>query len=457
MLSHFHAAKKALSRGTLSCHKADQLTKDTEANLQNAIHLQQHITHLREALHAQIHTLSLLAHTFRGEARAGQTLFDGTLRELDGLDGQLNTALAMLKRARLPRVLVQPSAQQLESVSSGSSLETGNSAITRSKTLFDFADDQGIEQLKGGLRQAVDDLQESQEQLASLYATFDGHVRALDKTLALLPTDPILLLPQISQSHRQGDALSLSATAETCRAQQAEHLVSLAELLLSLSQHYDHTQTLSTSSAALPQDARAELREVVEEDAVQLEDVLAEMDERVVDLEEDLTFVTNHVAALQQVTQQLEEAFSVFEALDIDTPVHTLDDIRATRTTREMTLDMRREQLLGLAEQFTQFSRSYDALLLEIDRRAQHDAAVDALMEQTQRQLEQLQQQEMAERAAFLSMHGASLPEDIWHGIRDSPAGWVMQREQDAQTTPVLSQSVLQAARSRHAQWSQSR
>ncbi|CCG81354.1 Autophagy-related protein 17 [Taphrina deformans PYCC 5710] len=444
---HYSAAKQALSRGNTICEHAHELSKETESSLASAAAIAAQIRFLRDALQDQLQILQTIASQIVKEEEKYQVSFTSALTDLDVLDGSLNNVLERLKTT--------PVAKELRTQLPGD--VTGSSQNARSTdTLFDFADDTAIESLKGQLRQVVDDMQENQENLDQFRSGYVSTLAELDKACSTLPDLPDLPLSSTSpatvsqkSAPTKRSPLSMSVVTKGYTKQQEDHINEMAGLLLSLSKHYDHASTLLKSESTLPMDELEELHSIVEHDAQQLEDVILELDERVVDLEADVALVKAHINICVSVQGITVELFSRFEALDVDSVTTNLVRLRKDRGQTDERLDELREQLVALASHYAAFSQSYDALLIEVDRRVKYENTVSNFLAQTRQTLARIAQEESARREDFIHDHGDTLPGDIWPGIRHQPVTYDFDFGDAMQQTPKLPESLISSARNR--------
>lgn len=443
MYEYYSAAKKALATGTASCHAADELSKQTESMLEHASVVVSQIAALRDSLELQFHDLESIAVRLRTEEDAIRLEFDGTLRELDLMDGELNLSLERLRTTHLPAALC-----------GGSSADGTNSNVTP-KSLFEFADDAAVEALKGQLRQVIDDMQEGQEELAGVVVRHEHIVHSLEKILAVTPSIPVLALCRTACQDSRSTPYSasrkvpsLSVVAKSYKTGQAEHLHQMADLLVQLSLHYDHSCTLFRSETTLFADELQELQGIVENDARQLEDVLSELEECLVDLEEDINEVKTFLSVLIETQDSLIAAFKDFEVVDLDELEVNLKMFRKKRSTTNSSLDMFRQQLVGLSSHYLAFSHSYDSLLLEIDRRVKYEAGVAKFIQQTEQSFSRLMHDEMQKREQFVKDHGDTLPGDIWAGITDRPSE-IQVVANELHTTPILPEVLIESVLTR--------
>lgn len=445
MYDHYTTAKRALGKANDVCQTAHEWARQTEERLESVIELDSQQTYLRDSLRQQLLTLQQISSQARIEEQRSKGDLDTTLGELDAHDSDLNQALQVLRHTEIAKELGHGKASQCHK---SEIAEMGN-------TLYDFADASAVEALRGQLRQMIDDIQELQETLTLSNAGLACEVHKLDMLMANLPQTPGLQDPSVTSLSREDisalhspSSKNLSEVSAEYKILHEEHLHQMADLLVSLSQHYDHSFTLFKEESSLPPDEIAELQSVVEHDAAQLDDVLTELDERSLELEDDFKLVENHLSTSRSDLVALKAAFRAFEEFDIDSFAKTLINVREDTDIAQDKLDVLRQQLRGLTNHYRGFAVSYDALLLEVERRARYDATIATLLAQTNQTLHRLASEEEEKRDQFVHQHGDTLPGDIWSGITERPVTYDIDILGEG-TIPNLPAAMIEAARRR--------
>lgn len=442
MYGYYDSAKKALSKGTALCKQANESAMQTAAKLRQAAEITEQLLYMRTSLDDQVSLLKQIADQILEEEKTYSLEFDGTIRELDMLDDELNESLQQLDTMSLPKVLL-PSDAPTDGQATGD--------ITQSKSLLAFADDAAVENLKGQLRQVVEDMHMSKETGATYLKAYDQTVSAFDRMLAALPEIPKLSVRrQLANLESKNQiAITLSASKGIYTKQQEEHLQEMTALLLSLSQHYDNSCTLLKADASLLPEELEELQSVVLNDADQLGDVLAELDERVGELEEDVKNLDRYMERCSLVLESSLDVFKSLEEFKTDELEDSITRARKARADTAQRLEILKDQMARLSDHYQAFQSSYHSLLLEIDRRAKYEASVTAFFEETRQTLEALAIAENEKREQFKHEHGDTLPSDIWSGITAKPALYDLESLLEASSTPRLPRDLIATARSK--------
>ncbi|BFZ53402.1 hypothetical protein PYCC9005_000425 [Savitreella phatthalungensis] len=455
LYDQYNAAKRALATSNDACRRAEKLAKETADALAGAGHLLKQCGGLRRALeeqHAALsnhHDSSLLA-----DKRESEQDFDTLLEELDRADGELNSALAILRSTALP--------DALDDAPQSSPSPAGQ------KTLFEFADDQAIESLRHDLRDTIDDMHDAHQELQEILKDYLTAVKQFRSAIDSVPPTPLLEPPARLPQERHDAAYDLhrssqrsassSATSSSQPAASAQiggsataltdsgrpialsssqilaiysrsqnrHLDQMAALLLSLSQHFDHCALLirdgsDPSMPQLPPDEIVELQEVVAEDAANLDDVTSEVDARLAAIEMDCERARSHIASLEQVRDVLTSVQRDNAQLNITLHADRLNGSADRRAAVREDICSLRDSLNGLTDHYTRFGHAFDALCVEVDRRRRYELSISALLAGTRTTAAQLAAQERLRRSTFLERYAPHLPSDIWRGISRPP------------------------------------
>ena len=101
-----------------------------------------------------------------------------------------------------------------------------------------------------------------------------------------------------------------------------------------------------------------------------------------------------------------------------------------------------------LCEMYESFLTAYDGMIVEAARRKTVRKRMEKVVQEAQKQLDQLYQDDMAEREHFRSEQGEYLPSDIWHGLDVMPAQFGFQRlnEEGLSSIPDLPKEAVAGA-----------
>jgi len=84
------------------------------------------------------------------------------------------------------------------------------------------------------------------------------------------------------------------------------------------------------------------------------------------------------------------------------------------------------ETLLTLRSAYESYQMSYNALVLEMDRRKRYQDTMHTVVQEMRERLDRLREDEIISREAFYSAHSASIPDDLCLAISNLPQTFVI-------------------------------
>ena len=249
-------------------------------------------------------------------------------------------------------------------------------------------------------------------------------------------------LPTLSPS---SDSLqhSKSQTYSTHPEKQDYHAHHLALLLTSLAQHYDQTSSaLKEHESPLGQISNIdpETLEILSRDANEVTEVLEEMEHHVREIEHSSDILQTHSQNVQDTYFNITITFTQIEEYGKSRlPIHltSVRDFESRAAVHREHIQTLKQGMFDLVQYYTNFSSAYMALLVEVRRRTEAQVHTSLLVNKIAAELSSLFEQEVKARQAFMDLHAAFLPQDLWNGIVDPPTRAVIQMEEGG-TLPVL-------------------
>lgn len=301
---------------------------------------------------------------------------------------------------------------------------------------------------------------------------FDDDLRAIAKILnsSASPTPSKSPTDSTSQHPPNPPILDLLAAL-------TDHSHSMAEHLASLTHHFDMCVTavrITEGGTALARRKAAE--DSGGADAVSISGVIAEQETNVEDLDpeekaeivqvvmQDAPEVEEVVADLNVEMQQMDIEFvQLKDQADhvragyaaVTQAFHVLEDIGsrlsgyiAAETEFAERWEAEKEGIVArLAEMeslrdfYEGYSSAYDSLILEVERRRAVDEKIQAVWRKAKEQVDKMIESDWRDREAFRSEVGEYLPTDLWVGMSGPLRRWevVRAREQDREDEGELS------------------
>lgn len=438
LVSHFVSAKRSLA----SIHqvwRANEVVTQARQLLEVDAVLTSKIAFLRRGLDEQTKTLRTLRYGVDLVGVEGHDEFKELLANLDESSQHLHNTLQFLKETPIHSTLQPPGTPQ--------------------KYLFDFIDSSSVDDLEASLRACIDRTNEADSSLAETIDAFGASLARLDDALDACPPPPEPSPSPLPSSFRQLEA----------------HATETASLLQSLVRHYDlcvtalkHTEggneaaTRATSDesplpssndlphdldpnlhvnldqldldvASLRPDApppppmteteRADMLAVLANDAAEVDDVVAEIRDRVSDMEALAAEMAGHIEGLQVSYTAHLQAFRVMVDVGKEVPEHLVGcrTFQARWGEEKTKIEEGMLALEGLREFYDGFLDAYDGLLVEVDRRRSVRIKMEVIAREALQKIERLYEDDLAARNTFHITQGEHLPSDIWPGLVDPP------------------------------------
>lgn len=353
---------------------------------------------------------------------------------------------------------------------------------TPQKHLYDFIDSTTVSNLEGTLRDCIDRYNDASATLGESTDAFDTSLDNLHSSIENVPSTPATTsspspIPSLYH-HLEG------------------HAKEAAQAFQGLVQHYDmcvtalrHTEggsaavTLATGDepsqsgdefAAPPEpiseEERLEMLNVLQKDAREVDEVVAEIRERGSEMTFLLTQIENHINHLRNEASALSSILQMIAQITAEVRSHVL----TSRTFHGSWLDDTRPTLLNGIEEWEQqrefyerFDLAYAELLVEVSSRRRRHEKAKRKAEEAQKEMDRLFTEDERAREQFALAQGNYLPLDIWPGLRDAPRQYEvravvadMQDDDDfseevaakghiAQSIPQLGRNVVERALTR--------
>ncbi|KAF4542661.1 Kinase activator [Lasiodiplodia theobromae] len=457
LVAHFVNAKRSLA----SIHhvwRANEVVTQARQLLEVDAVLTSKIVFLRRGLEDQTKTLRTLRYGVDLVGVEGHDEFKEMLTSLDESSHHLHNTLHLLKETPIHSTLQPPGTPQ--------------------KYLFDFIDSSSVDDLEASLRACIDRTNEADSALAETIDAFGASLARLDDAIDTCPPPPDPSPSPLPPSFRQLEG----------------HATETASLLQSLVRHYDlcvtalkHTEggneaatraasdesplpsshdlphdldpnlhvnldQLDIDVASLRPDApppppmteaeRADMLAVLANDAAEVDDVVAEIRDRVSDMEALAGEMAGHIEALQASYSAHLQAFRLMADVGKEVPEYLAScrTFQARWGEEKTKIEEGMLALEGLREFYDGFLDAYDGLLVEVDRRRQVRIKMEIIAREALKKIERLHEDDLAARNTFHVMQGEHLPSDIWPGLVDPPPRYdiVVSSDRDAAPSATM-------------------
>lgn len=448
LISHLVAAKRSLS-SINHVWRANEIVTTARSALEESVVVSARTGFIRRGLNNQLRLLYGVRAEVEEISHRGRAEFASVLKELDAADARLRTTLDML-RETMVHAAFRPEGEE-------------------PKTLHDFVDERGVEELQTSLKAAIDRTNAAQAQLDDSNDAFDDELRSIQQALGRYRIATKLASSRTSTSSSSDSAASHtgmpspSSIPAMLRSLES-HAQEMANLLESLVRHFDlcvtaikHTEgggaaarsitgdmptgvnvgvrvgndiedgTDVNSNAPLEPMSESEYQEmlnVLTKDATEAEDVVLEIQDRIGDMESILENVLAQRDAILRVYSATTDIFQHLSSLASTRLSNYIAQAHAfSRVWNEEHERIRAgmSDLSDLRSLYVGFLDAYDGLILEVARRKHVRQGVEKVLREARAKLDQLYEEDVNAREAFRVEQGDYLPSDIWPGVGREP------------------------------------
>ncbi len=197
---------------------------------------------------------------------------------------------------------------------------------------------------------------------------------------------------------------------------------------------------------------RAEMLDVFEKDAAQVDEVVMELREYLNDMEAKHEAIIEHVSALTTTYNDTTAAYQMLEAVGarLSSYIIASQDFRIRWEDIKANIQEQLAELESMRLFYENYFSSYDGLLLEVHRRKQCEDKAKAIMRKATEQVEKVYEADMKEREGFRVDVGDYLPVDLWPDVNATAPKWkfALADGQDGKksTVPDLNRGIVEAA-----------
>ena len=439
LVNHLLAAKRSLSSMTLVLHGHNLANSARTAHESHTI-LASNVAFLHAALLDQISLLSRLRGSLQHTYTWADRDFRRLVRQMDEQNAELGGTMDMLNATAVQKELRPEGSEE--------------------KTLGDFLDGEKVGALQMGLKKSVDELQGIQQSFDSDLLRFDDDVRALKKILAEVPSLDAVEEDEANMAERLASLI--------------EHSSHMGQLLASLTKHFDMCVTAirtTEGAAALarrkaaevtqsqgpdgvsisgviaeqeenvsdlePKTAkdRAEMLKVVVQDAAEVDDVVAEIQDRLADMENESSALAEYTRTSNAAYLSVLSAFALLSSIEerIETYIASETDFLHRWDLEREIVHNNLEEMKSLRLFYERYSGAYNSLLLEVERRRAVDERVKGIWKKAQDSVDRILREDEEMREGFRADVGEYIPTDLWDGLGERVRRWKVVPAEDDQ------------------------
>ena len=467
LIQHFASAKRSLS-STNHVWRANELVTNSRALIEEIAVLNARNTYTGREVGEGLEVLCDIKEGIVVGADDAGDEFSSTIEKLDRANERLERTLRRLKET-----IVDVSLQQRASLGdveeeNGQSIADNQSSASLSqskdgagggedRTLYSFIDTTAHQNLQSSLRKDIDTYNDARKDMDSTISTFSDSLKTIADLLSDTPSGPAEKRTLYDEPPPTISALFHGME---------DHAAEMAGLLGSLVRHYDlcvtalkHTEggseaakraiqgtdlsrngeaaggggameeSLNLKSAPSPisDEEKEEMLRVLETDAAEVEDVVAEVRERNREQESLFEQLTQHArkartrdGKLREVVEMLHE----MRSLHLPAHLHALQTFRSSWSRIQDSITSKTSSLLGLAASNESFLAAYTQLLREVDRRKAAETQMRRVAAKANKEITRLFEADREARRDFMEEFGPFLPRGIWAGAGEEGRLW---------------------------------
>ncbi|KAH8595063.1 kinase activator [Bisporella sp. PMI_857] len=459
LVSHLLASKRSLS-SISTVWRANEIVTTARSFLEESVKLSAKTGFVRNCITDQAKLLGQVRRGVENVSKDGHSEFEAVIESLDRANKRLESTMDVL-RSTMVQAAFRPVAEE-------------------PRSLLDFIDEHSVDTIRDAIKASIRESREAQSSFSTSILSFDDDLRELKAAITSAPR------LNASQSNA---SLTESPIPENLHALET-HAQEMASLLDSLVNHYDacvdavrHTEggyaavrdatsnqppdaehvsmsgVMSTSQTGeeqpLSEEERKEMLIVLENDAGQVDDVVAELRERLDEMELRYEAIQEHVSKLKEAYDATVSAYKILGSISVHLPGYLMaaSDFRMHWDETKEQIQEQLDELENMRLFYEQYYNSYDGLLLEAYRRNHSEQKIKNLIKKTMEQIDKIREADMQERESFRAEVSDYLPGDLWGGVGDAAPKWAIQQlsseNKQSVESPNLERSVVEAAKRR--------
>ncbi|KAI9376082.1 autophagy-related protein 17 [Aspergillus egyptiacus] len=447
LISHLVAAKRSLS-SISHVWRANEIVTSARSTLEESVVVSARTGFLRSGLNNQLRLLYSVRAEVEEISLRGRSEFAGALKNLDAADARLKKTLGML-RETIVHASFRPEGEE-------------------PKSLHDFVDERGVEELHATLKSSIDRTNAAQAELDASNYAFDDELQEIKKALgayraaAKLASSRSSVSSSSSQSGSSSSLPSLSPMPSMVHSLEM-HAQEMANLLESLVRHFDlcvtavkHTEGGGAAAKSITGDMPAgvmnsrggpnieddinanlnapldpltgseyqEMVNVIINDAAEAEDVVMEIQDRIGEMEsvmENLLIQRDSFSSLYNATKDVFSHLSSLASTRLPGYIAQAHSFTAVWNEEHDRIKGGLADLSDLSSLYEGFLDAYDGLIVEVARRRHVRHRVEKILRDARQKLDALYEEDVNARETFRVEQGDYLPSDIWPGLSREP------------------------------------
>lgn len=440
-------------------HRATQILSDARLLIESTTALIARTKYLRRSLNSQLKILRGVQFELESAAQSVKSDVQNALSTVKKADKNLTDVVQLLAETRVEDGFRIPE-PPLDSEEARD--------IPIKESLYDFVDDRPVDELKSKIQAAISNAQNARIAVDQSIKRLDDDLQTINDALSDKTATSSSTRSDLHPPHMPQVLKSLEHHAREM-AQSLESLVKHFDLCVTAIKHTEGggaavartvnvddlpegvgVDAFETPAQPITRDERTEMLQVLFNDAAEVEDVVAELQERASEMESQLEQVVNWRETNEANYHDVATAFKLLEKISDRLPSHIAESSQFS--SRWVTEKIKMEDGIAgmgeLCDVYSNFLKAYDGMIVEAARRRTVRKRMEKIVQEAQGQLDQLYEDDLNEREAFRTEQGDFLPSDIWHGLSSLPARFAFQRLNDEGrgSVPELPKEAVAAA-----------
>jgi autophagy-related protein 17 len=168
---------------------------------------------------------------------------------------------------------------------------------------------------------------------------------------------------------------------------------------------------------------RDEMLRVVVQDAEEVDDVVQEIQERLGAMEQEFSILDDRTAQAKKAYAGIMEAYAALGEIGTRLADYLAaeEDFRVRWELEKDAVLTRLQEMKDMRDFYEGYASAYDGLVLEVARRSGVDERVRAIWAKARENADKIHEQDLAAREAFRQDVGEFLPTDLWAGMQGPP------------------------------------
>ncbi|KAI1413655.1 autophagy-related protein 17 [Hypoxylon sp. FL1857] len=465
LVQHLLDAKRSLSSIGLVL-RANELVHLARQAHEESVILAAQSQFLRQGISEQIRLLKRLQRNMLRTYDNGKREFGRILKAMDAANFRLQDTMSLL-RDRTVDSAFRPDGEE-------------------KKNLLDFVDESQVDAIRDALKENIQALRGTQQSFDGDLLRFQTDMNLLKEILSAAPplqtpsassaepTLPRLLSSMIDNSHAMAELLSsLTKHFDLCvtAVRTTEGGAALARIKAAEATDSQGGGDMSISGVIAEQEShmpeyepispedRAQMLEIVVQDASEVEDVVRELNLRLQSMEEDFASIDRQTSQVKNTYISTLDAFRVLEDIGsrLQSYISAESEFRDRWNEENQAIQDKMGEMDDLRIFYENYSNSYDGLILEVERRKSLEDKVLSIWKKAKESVDKIIESDRKERELFRQEVAEYLPTDLWPGMDDAMVRWEVvpvrdtrsSRQDGVGSTPNLERSVVEAAQTR--------